>query len=194
MTPDFTFAIKGNRYITHIKRLKDREESIAKFFESANSLMSSDYRIKSGSLKAVVGKHVILWQLPPSFKKDIKKLETFLELLPDNFRHAFEFRHKSWTSDVFEDLFHSLRIETSVVLQDWREWPIYKEPIGNFIYIRFHGREQLYTSGYSKEELAQWAEKVQKWVISGLDVYAYFNNDALGYAPENARKLSELLI
>lgn len=182
----FVFSIKGHRFITHIKRLKDVEEPVKLFFEHARVLKRK--------------KHVILWQLPPSLKKDTKRLGSFLSLienLPKTrtvFRHAFEFRHSSWVGpEVSAILQRRSKVEATGVLQDWKDWPIAKKPVGKFVYIRLHGRKALYHSDYSKKELKSWAGKIKGWQKRGLDVYAYFNNDALGYAVPNAKILKELV-
>lgn len=182
---DFVFSVKGNRFITHIKRLKDCEDLVEIFFENLKPLLAT--RAKSAA------KHVVLWQLPPSLKAEKERLKEFIKFLPKSFRHAFEFRHPSWTTDTIKRNFKSLMLEFAVVLQDWKDWPIFEEAMGDFVYVRFHGKDQLYASGYSKEELAIWSEKMQKWMKEGKDVYAYFNNDALGYAVPNAQTLKSLM-
>ncbi len=180
---NFVFSIKGNRYITHIKRLKDCREPVGRFFKNVNVLAAERPEVKC----------VILWQLPPSLKKDLDRFTAFLSLLPENFRHAFEFRHRSWTKEIAKENLGREGKEVAAVLQDWKDWPCFNEPIGDFVYIRLHGREKLYSSGYSEEELEEWAGKVQEWGGRGLDVYVYFNNDALGYAVKNALFLKTLL-
>ncbi len=180
---NFVFSIKGNRFITHIKRLKDCQEPVKRFFESAKGLLTDGRGCKD----------VILWQLTPSMKENLDRLKGFMDLLPSDFRQAFEFRHKSWMSKkVFSFIQNYSRIEAAMVLQDWQEWPILKEPVGDFVYIRLHGKDQLYASGYRDKELEKWAERMRKWE-SKLDIYIYFNNDALGHAVNNALKLKALL-
>lgn len=180
---DFTFSIKGNRYITHIKRIQKCRDAVSNFFRNANPF-----------IKKVGSKRVVLWQLPPSLKKDLERFEYFLGLLPKEFKHAFEFRHESWKrKDLLKVLKDQDEKEVAVVMQDWKGWPIFKEPIGDFVYIRFHGRKKLYTSNYKKDELEEWAGKMRKWSKDGLSIFAYFNNDALGYAPKNASILKDML-
>ena len=178
----FTFSIKGNRFITHIKRLKDCKEPLKILFDSTNSL-----KLKTNNY------HVILWQLPPSLKKDTERLRAFLELLPDSFRHAFEFRHETWEDDEVFEVIEREERKCAVVLQDWHEWPIFEDPVGKFVYVRFHGKDMLYSSNYSNYDLEVWAKKMQEWKSKGLDVYAYFNNDALGYAAPNAQILKKMV-
>lgn len=178
---DFIFAVKGSRFITHIKRLGDAGDAVKLFFENA------------GVLEERKGPHVVLWQLPPSLKSNTQRLREFVKLLPKSFRHAFEFRHKTWLRDDTWKTLRGAPVECSAVLQDWRDWPVLPEPVGKFVYIRLHGRERLYASNYSDEELRKWAIRIKGWLKKKLDVYVYFNNDAEGYAVPNARRLRELL-
>ena len=136
-------------------------------------------------------KNIILWQLPPSLKFDEERLKNFLAILPKNWRHAFEFRHSDWgRKETWEIL---QRHKAAVVFQDFPEWPIFEEVTAPFVYLRFHGKESLYSSCYTEKELKSWAEKIKNWQKRGLDVYAYFNNDALGHAVKNAKKLERLV-
>lgn len=179
---EFVFSVKGNRFITHIKKLKDCKKPVNVFFENANVLTKE--RTKA--------KHVVLWQLPPNLKKDLGRFKTFLSFLPERFSHAFEFRDDTWISKEVFEVFKNSKLELSVVLQDWHEWPVVRKPIGKFVYLRFHGRKKLYTSNYSDSELEVWAKRMQEWKDKGHDIYAYFNNDALGNAHKNALKLKSL--
>jgi len=190
----FVFSIKANRFITHIKRLRNCEEALKIFLVNLAPILKSKNRKRP---------HIILWQLPPTLRKDIKLLVDFLEQLSGNFRCAFEFRHNSWVDkETLKAILSRGKSSTSLVFQDWRDWPDFydfeervSELLENlpFIYLRFHGKKILYTSSYPKEELAKWGEKMQKWLSEGKDVYAYFNNDAYGYAVENALTLKEIL-
>lgn len=174
----FIFAVKGSRYITHIKKLKECKEPIKRFFENANG-------IKNGS-------NIVLWQLPPRFKVNLERLTEFLKPLPSGFRHAFEFRDKSWLAgEVYKIL---KKHKAAIVFQDNPGWPITEEVTTDFVYLRFHGRTHLYSSCYTENELKDWAKKIRSWQKKGLDCYAYFNNDALGHAIENAQKLRQLVI
>lgn len=173
---NFTFAVKGNKFITHIKRLKDCQDPLKVFFENVSVLS---------------GHHIILWQLPPSLKQDIERLSVFLELLPDTFRHALEFRHETW---VDQTTWRTLRnFKVAAVFQDWREWPQIREITTKFVYLRFHGNKTLYTSNYSDKELEHWSVLITNWLKQDLDVYTYFNNDAAGFAVLNALTLKKLV-
>lgn len=187
--PKFAFAVKGSRYITHIKRLKDCQEPIKTFFKNAKGIKRKN--------------DVVLWQLPPRFKVNLERLSQFLKILPKNWRprqtgqprstwrHAFEFRSSTWlTVKVYELL---RKYNAAVVFQDNPGWPITEKITANFVYFRFHGKTHLYSSCYTENELKDWAKKIKNWQKKGLDCYAYFNNDALGYAVENAKTLKFLI-
>lgn len=183
---NFVFAIKGNRYITHIKRLKSCEEELGKFFAAAEGLNSSK-RIPSPSL------NVILWQLPPGFQYNnitIQQFNNFLKILPKNWRQAFEFRNESWLDPAVYKVLQ--KFNAAVVFQDYPDWPISEEITADFVYIRLHGKEGLYSSSYSPEDLEEWGRKIKSWRKT-KDIYVFFNNDALGYAVENAKTLSAIL-
>lgn len=178
----FFFALKGSRLVTHLKRLAGVEETVCRFFERA------------AGLKEKLG--VVLWQLPPGLKADGARLAAFCELLAadpvaSNVRHAFEFRHQSWfVPEVYEIL---ARHRHALCVADGPRWPKAREVTADFVYLRFHGSRKLYSSGYTSEELAGWAEQIRDWLDRGYDVYAYFNNDAEGYAVANARELRSLV-
>lgn len=177
---DFKFAVKGSRYITHIKRLNDVEESLKMFSE----------RIAGLGNKA----SVVLWQFGANFKIDVLRLKVFCNLLNRDkvlrgIRHAFEFRSASWFTD---SVYRELRKNNfSLVVADSKRWPKAEVLTADFVYLRFHGGV-LFTSNYPRKELESWADKVKSW-IGERDLYAYFNNDALGYAPKNAITFKALL-
>jgi len=218
----FVFSVKGSRYITHIKRLKDCQEAVERFFgmveglgnsaevgwrlsESSNASVPAALGLgirpapfRAGSSEDIASRQpsprprdVILWQLPPGFKANPERLKEFLRILPNDWRQAFEFRHESWLNDEVFKLLKSFK--AVIVFQDYPDWPITEETTADFIYLRFHGKTGLYSACYSEKELKEWAGKINKWRKKGLDVYAYFNNDALGHAVENARTLKELI-
>lgn len=176
---NFVYAVKGSRFITHIKKLKDSQELLELFFSRAKLLKN-----KLG---------VVLWQLPPGLHKDERRLENFCQLLAKGYnfcRHAFEFRHKNW---FCEQIYSILRYYNyGLCIAHSGRWPYENELTADFTYIRFHGGEVLYGSEYSKQELSEWANKIKKWLRNKIDVYAYFNNDAYGYAVKNALQLKEL--
>jgi uncharacterized protein YecE (DUF72 family) len=178
-TPDnFVFSVKASRFITHIKRLKDAGEA-------TNNFMS-----RSALLKEKLGP--ILYQLPPSLHRNDALLEAFLATLPDGIQHVFEFRHQSWLTD---EVYAILRRNNAGICTF--DMPGLSCPLvatGDFAYIRFHGSRSLYSSSYSDEELAEWAERIKK-ITGNLDsVYIYFNNDVQGFALKNAETLRNYLI
>lgn len=177
---DFRFVAKGSRFITHIKKLKDIEEPLEIFFENA-----------SGLEKKLA---MVLWQLPPGMRVDIKKLEKFCKSLKKykKIRQAFEFRNISWFCEEVYEILHKHNF--SLCIAHSGRWPVVEELTADFVYLRFHGGgDVLYSSNYTEKELKDWATKVKKWLKEGRDIYAYFNNDAYGYAVKNALRLKELI-
>jgi uncharacterized protein YecE (DUF72 family) len=221
--PRFQFAVKGSRFITHMKKLKDVETPLANFFASGVLL-----------LKEKLGP--ILWQFPPQLAYNEEKFVNFLELLPKTtfeasrlarkhdervtgrcalkadvdrpIRHAFEIRHDSFLDESFVKLLREHR--AALVFADTAGlWPYAEDVTADFIYIRLHGASELYTSGYSDEELDQWASRIQKWSQGGQprdaalittssppkratrDVFVYFDNDRKVKAPFDAMRLAE---
>lgn len=177
-TGGFTFSIKGSRFITHIKRLKDCSGEVKRFLDSATGCCS------------LANENIILWQLPPQMKADKERLKQFLKLsFP--WRQAVEFRHASWLD---EEIYSILKEgKSALVIQDSPNWPVAEVLTADFVYLRFHGKESLYASCYSQAELKTWATKIKKWLSENLDVYAFFNNDAEGFAVQNAGQLKELI-
>jgi len=173
---DFYFVAKGPRFITHIKKLKSIEEPLSLFLDNVRGLKE----------KLVA----ILWQLAPSHKKDLVRLESFLKLLrKTNILQAFEFRNESW----FDSAVYNLLKENDACLciAHSNRFPCIKEVTADFLYLRFHGGGLLYSSDYSDEELKEWADFAKKCLKK--EILAFFNNDAYGYAVKNALKFRELL-
>ncbi len=174
----FTFAIKGSRYITHLKRLLDPAEPLARFFDAA-SLLQEKLR-------------VVLWQFPPSFKLDLDRLSAFLELLRAYpVRHAFEFRNQTWLAPEVAALCrqHGVALCTA-------DSPAFLDDVpatADFVYIRRHGTTGRYDGRYSKAQILHDAERIGQYRHEGRDVFIYFNNDPHGYAPANARELAAIL-
>ena len=182
--PDgFVFAVKASRFITHVKRLADVEEAWTRFFENALAL----------------GSHFgpILLQFPPSFRCDRKRLAGFLRSVQNHasksrlLRLAFEFRHDSWFT---EEIYKLLRQhKAALCIADSPRYPRRDRVTTDFVYIRFHGRTELFASKYSEGELSEEAKLIRRYLRDGLDVYVYFNNDALGHAVDNAKFLTNLV-
>jgi uncharacterized protein YecE (DUF72 family) len=171
----FVFAVKVSRFITHIKRLKDTAEPVANFIARARLLDE-----KLGPL---------LYQLPGSMKRDYQVLEEFLKTLPENSCNVFEFRDDSWfDSGIFELLRH---YNAGFCIYDMPDLTTPVITTSDFAYVRFHGSRQLYSSCYSEKELEDWALQIKELEVG--KVYAYFNNDAGGFAIGNALMLRHLL-
>jgi len=173
--PEFIFSVKVSRFITHIKRLRNTEEPVASFIARARFLEG-----KLGPL---------LYQLPRNMKRDDQLLENFIQMLPNNACHVFEFRHTSWFDDKVFDLLRRYNISFCIY-----DMPDFNTPViatSELAYIRFHGSHQLYGGCYSNNELEGWAEKITQ--LESRVVFAYFNNDAEGFAIRNALMLKNLL-
>lgn len=177
-TPDdFIFSIKASRYITHIKRFRDAEESTINFFDSIKPL------------KKKIGP--ILFQTPPSFKIDLRRIEDFLSALPPKFRYTFEFRHPSWYVAEAYALLHEYGISLCISDLNGRLSPI--QETSDFMYIRLHGPEKAYQGSYSDKALKEWAKRMKDWSRQGIDTFCYFDNDQNAYAVKDALKLKEQL-
>ena len=224
---DFVFAVKGGRFITHMKKLKDVEAPLANFFASG--------------VLALGGKlGPILWQLAPRFRFDEARLARFLDLLPRDteeaarlarhhdarvagralcetdrrrpLRHAIEVRHESFRDPRFVELLR--RHGVALVVSDGSAgWPLYEDVTADFVYVRLHGAEELYASGYDGPALDFWAARIAAWAAggepgdarradpsapalrapTGRDVYVYFDNDAKIRAPFDAAALMRRL-
>lgn len=169
----FLYSVKANRYITHIKRLKDVSAEVKRFYDVV------------GLFKDRLGP--VLYQLPPNLKIDLDLLADFIKLLPKKPPTAFEFRHESWyESEMFELLG---RHGAAFCIHDMPGKESPRQVTGKRIYIRFHGP----TGNYSTAELEKWAGWLKQQAKTARAIYAYFNNDVGGYAIDNARKLRELV-
>ena len=205
---DFLFAVKGGRFITHLRRLAGVEPALANFFASGVLALGS----KLGP---------VLWQLPANLPFDEQLLSAFFELLPRttkaagelaehhdaklpdgrtlttplveaDVRHALEPRHDSFGSPQARALLE--RHGIAMVMSDSAgTWPQFDMVTSDLVYVRLHGDTELYRSGYSQAALERWAGRVGGWAAEGLDVHVYFDNDAHGHAPHDARALLRLL-
>jgi uncharacterized protein YecE (DUF72 family) len=221
---DFVFAVKGPRYLTHIRRLKDITAPLANF-------------LASGVLRLGRKLGPILWQLPPSLRFDAARIDAFLGQLPRDtqaatklagahdakvretwlqripkrrLRHALEVRHDSFCTPEFIALLRRHRVAL-VVADTAGKWPFMEDVTADFIYVRLHGDEELYVSGYTDEALEAWARKVRAWQRggnpagakltappaarrdAGRDVFVYFDNDVKVRAPYDAMTLAHRL-
>ncbi len=225
-TPEeFIFSVKGGRFITHLKRLQDVELPLANFFASGVL-----------ELKEKLGP--VLWQLPPNFRYDRDRLARFFDLLPRDtlaaselakkhalkntsrastetdrrrpLRHALEVRHPSFETAEFVQLLREHDIAL-VVADTAGKWPFMEDVTSDFVYVRLHGDEELYVSGYTDEARREWARKIAAWAKggtpsgterrgprvpsakSGRDVFVYFDNDVKVRAPFDAMSLAHQL-
>jgi uncharacterized protein YecE (DUF72 family) len=176
--PDFLFAAKASRYMTHIKRLQSLAEGIGRFYDGIEPL------VESGKLGPIV------WQFPANFHRDDDRLGRALPLLPPG-RHCFEFRHESWFTEA---VYKQLRAHgAALVIADHPRWPFQaRELTTDWTLVRLHHGHRGRAGNYSKTELAEWAERISEW-RRAAEVLVYFNNDWQGFAPDNALELRRLL-
>lgn len=213
---DFEFAVKGGRFVTHMKRLRDARSTLATFFASSPLLL--DDRLGP-----------FLWQLPPNFQYDATVLADFFAELPRTegqaaalarvndrpisragegalwqrarpgrsgrrLRHALEVRHLSFRTEQFARLCadHDVAI---VVSDGGSQWPQIDEITSDHMYVRLHGADQLYVSGYPEQDLDQWADRIRGWAADPRvrQVHVYFDNDVKVRAPYDAMSLARRL-
>jgi len=173
----FCFVMKGSRFLTHMKKLKDPEAGIEKFFERADRL----------------GKKLgpVVFQLPPNWGVDAERLEIFLRALPRGHRYAFELRDPSWHT---EEIYRLLRrYKAAFCIFEIAGFRSGFEITADFTYVRLHGPEGAYQGSYSNAILKQWADRIDEWRRKLRAIYVYFDNDQAGYAPQNALALKKLL-
>jgi len=173
---NFLFAVKGSRFLTHMKKLKDPAAGIEKFFPRVDLL------------KEKLGP--VLFQLPPNFGVNVERLDTFLEALPKWHRYAFEFRDPSWnTQAVYEVLRKHNAAYCAFHLAGYQS-PI--EITTDIAYVRLHGPGGKYQGSYSDGVLREWAQRIRDWQRDLKAIYLYFDNDDSGFAAFNALRLREL--
>ena len=175
--PGFTFAVKGSRFITHMKKLKDGEQSLPNFIPRAELLAE-----KIGP---------ILFQLPPHWKLNLERLEEFLSLLPPAHRYTFEFREHSWLTD---ETYSSLRNHNAAFCI--YELDRFLSPLiisADWSYVRLHGPGAKYQGKYGRKGLQPWADWIREQRESLKAIYVYFDNDQAGYAVEDALMLKEMV-
>jgi uncharacterized protein YecE (DUF72 family) len=175
----FRFSIKGNRYVTHSKKLKDPVAPVAIERERAAGL---------GPKLAVV-----LWQTPRNLRIDAGRLRGFVDALATwpEARHALEFRAREWFTGEIAECLSQHRLANC--LSDAADWPLWDAVTTDLVYVRLHGHEATYASPYTTVQLRGWAARARRWLEEGREVHVYFDNDALGAAPRDARRLLEML-
>jgi uncharacterized protein YecE (DUF72 family) len=169
---DFIFAVKASRFITHNKKLKDPETTIARFFGQVKGL------------KKKLGP--ILFQLPPAWKVNEERLSQFLESLPPKMRYVFEFRNQTWYTENVYELLRKHNCAFCFYELDHHQSPTIET--ADFIYVRLHGPGAKYQGSYPKKTLKEWAKQCKQWAQT-KDVFIYFDNDQKGYAAFNAMEL-----
>jgi uncharacterized protein YecE (DUF72 family) len=176
--PDFLFAVKASRFLTHMKRLTDMGRGVERFYERIEPLAASP---KMGP---------VLWQLPQTFRRDDERLAFALGRLPPG-RHCFEFRHASW---FVPDVYAALREHgVALVVGDHPERPFQTHEVtADWTFVRFHYGSRGRNGNYSERELQTWKRRIAQW-RRRVEVFAYFNNDWEGYAVKNAARLRSLL-
>ena len=176
--PDFRFTVKASRYLTHITHLQKFEQGVRRFYAGIEPL------VESGKLEAV------LWQLPPTQKRNDAMLDGALAQLPAG-RHAFEFRHPSWFAD---EVLERLRAhDVALVIGDHPDRPWQPSVLtASFSLVRLHYGARGRRGNYSGRELSEWASRIRE-LAREADVLVYFNNDWEGFAVRNAKAMQELL-
>jgi uncharacterized protein YecE (DUF72 family) len=203
----FVFSVKGPRFISHMKKLRDVEIPLANFYASGVLAL----REKLGP---------ILWQLPPNLGFDPLRLSQFFEMLPRTtfaaallarrheerlagrvltkadadrpLHYALEVRHASYQTGEFVELVRAHDVAL-VVADTAGRWPRFTDVTSDIVYVRLHGDQELYVSGYSNEALTDWAKRIRRWTAAGHDVFTYFDNDVKVRAPYDAIQLLQRL-
>lgn len=173
----FIYSVKANRYFTHLKKLKVTTQDLSNFLIAAENLQTA------------LGP--ILFQLPPRWKINVERFETFLKILPQGFRYVFEFREQSWYHETIYQLLSTYNCAFCIYELDGHQSPILTT--ADFVYIRLHGPGAKYQGSYDNATLIHWKNKCLQWTAEGKDVYVYFDNDQLGYAAFNAEKLKQMI-
>lgn len=176
--PGFIFAVKGSRYITHLKKLQAPQEALKLFLD----------RIQL--LKDRLGP--ILFQLPPRWRFNAERLRTFLKALPRDYRYAFEFRDPSWWNREAFGMMAEHGAAFCIHELAGRISPV--EVTAAHVYLRLHGPQGPYEGKYDDQTLAGWARAISAWVSQGREVFCYFDNDERGYAVHNAQSLQRMLV
>ncbi len=174
----FVFAVKASRYITHMKKLKDPEKTLAPLLEVIHVLNP-----KLGP---------ILFQLPPRWRFNLERFRDFLKALPVGHKYAFELRDPSWHDPRAYEAMAERGVAFCMYELAGSRSP--REVTGGFVYIRLHGPGTAYKGEYSTASLSGWAGAISKWVRQGKEVFCYFDNDEAGYAPRDALRLQKMLM
>ncbi|MBI4825003.1 MAG: DUF72 domain-containing protein [Nitrospirae bacterium] len=176
--PGFAFCLKGSRFVTHIKKLKDVTLPLETFFNVTLPLHEKF--------------EVVIWQFPLNLKVNIKNLEGFIEVISKYpVRHVFEFKQASWLNKKVIKLLSESNI--AICMADSPEFLNDLPVTADFVYIQRHGPGGNYALSYSAEQIKEDANKIKEYLKKGKDVYIFYNNDANAYAPQNAMELKRIL-
>ncbi len=175
--PRFQFAVKGSRFLTHMKKLKNARDGLNRFLEAVDVLAP-----KLGP---------ILFQLPPNWAVDVGRLADFLALLPRYRRYTFEFRDATWNTPQTYELLAQHNAAYCIFDLAGSVSPV--KVTADFCYMRLHGPGGKYQGSYSDASLQEWASKINEWSKRLAAVYVYFDNDDSGYAPRDALRLKTLV-
>ncbi len=173
----FCFAVKGSRFLTHMKKLKDPEAGVATFMARVEILAD-----KLGP---------ILFQLPPWWEVNLERLEGFLAALPRGRRYAFELRNPTWHTPEVNGILR--RYNAAFCIYEIAGFRSGVELTADFSYIRLHGPGGAYQGSYEGTTLERWSNLIRGWRKKLRAVYVYFDNDQAAYAVENALALRALL-
>lgn len=171
----FCFAAKGSRFITHMKKLREPEPALERYFDRIRDLGN-----KLGP---------IVFQLPPQWPLNLERLAAFLGALPRRRRYAFEFRNPSWNVQPVYDLLEAHNAAYCIFDLAGFQSPL--EVTADFTYIRLHGPGGKYQGSYDDRSLRGWANRLRRWRLRAA--YVYFDNDQAGYAPANALRLRQIV-
>ena len=174
---EFIFSVKASRVITHLKKLKDCQESLELFLNNVSLLDK-----KLG---------IILFQLPPGWKYNQERLINFLKLLPKEFLYTIECRNQTWYNEDLYAVLSENNVAFCIYHLEYHLSPIVTT--ADFVYVRLHGPETKYAGNYTDKDLTEWAERCKEWNYQGKNFYIYFDNDQNAYAVHNAIKLQEIL-
>jgi len=175
--PGFCYAVKANRFLTQAKKLKDCEAPLTRMMASMRHLGD-----RLGP---------ILYQLPPRFRINLERLESFLSLVPKDVANVFEFRDKSWLVPGTLELLD--RHGASFCVHDMPESATERRAVGPIAYVRFHGAAGKYRGRYSEQGLLSWTDWIVGEARRGRAVWCYFNNDIDAHAIHDAETLKAMV-
>jgi len=172
----FRFAVKGSRYVTHLKKLRDSEEHTRNFYQAIEPLAEKI--------------NAVLWQLPRNQHRDVEKIEKFCQSLSKDFVSVIEFRHPSWFEEKIYELLAKYNVVTCSLSAPDNLPEVLENKTGK-AYLRLHGKKNWYDYYYAESELKKWSGRIKKSNIK--EIYIYFNNDMHTNAVKNGNMMKEYL-